>query len=87
MKFKDVFVSKSGRYSIGIEEVSGKYYLSIPVSNQVVDYEEYYEIDRNSFDRFRTEPDLALDFAKKCRNREMDHLLIVKPGKSRGNPS
>lgn len=87
MKFKDVVVSKAGRFSIGVEEVSGKYYLSIPVSNRLADYEEYYEITREEFDMFVRDIELANDFANRCRKREMDHLLILKPGADRGVPS
>ncbi len=41
MKFSDTFVSREDRYSIGAELDSGRPYVSIPVSNGVVDYEEY----------------------------------------------
>ena len=84
MKFKDVFVSTTDRYAIGIEETGLKFYLSIPVSNGVVDYEEYYRIDKSAFERFQRDPALAIDFANRCRSRKMDHLLLVKPGRNRG---
>ncbi len=84
MKFNDVLVSREGRFSLGEEEQTGKYYLSIPVSNGMVDYEEYYEIDRLAFEHYRADPKAALEFAERCRNREVDELLIVKPGSNRG---
>jgi hypothetical protein len=56
LKFKDVVVCRSERFSIGIEESSGRFYLSIPVSNGLVDYEEYYEIDREAFELTRRIP-------------------------------
>ena len=37
MKFKDVAVNRDERYALGIEEESGKYYVSIPVSNGMVE--------------------------------------------------
>lgn len=40
MKFNDTYVNVAERFSLGIEEVSGTPYLSIPVSNRMVDYEE-----------------------------------------------
>ena len=49
-----------------------------------VTYGEYYEIDKATFDRFLADPESAVPFADKCRRREMDHLLINKPGASRG---
>lgn len=86
MKFKDVFYSKEERFSVGVEEESGRYYVSIPVSNTFVDYEEYYEIDKTSFDRYQVDISAAKHFVNKCRNREVDDLLIIKPGKDRGVP-
>jgi len=84
MKFKDVVVNRDERYSVGVEEDSGKHYVSIPVSNGLVDYEEYYEIDQPTFERYRADLGSARDFVARCRKHEMDHLLIVKPGKNRG---
>jgi len=84
MNFKDVLVNREERFSVGAEQDSGKHYVSIPVSNGVVDYEEYYEIDQPTFERYRADLNSARDFVGRCRRREMDHLLIVKPGKNRG---
>ncbi|WGV98812.1 hypothetical protein QF117_02295 [Vibrio sp. YMD68] len=84
MKFEDTTFNKEHRFSIGIEKVSGRFYLSIPVSNWIVDYEEYYEIDFNQYEAYQLEPCLAKEFAEKCRRRQCDKLLIVKPGKNRG---
>ena len=52
MKFSDVFVSREDRYSIGAELDSGGHYVSIPVSNGVVDYEEYYAISAEQSEVF-----------------------------------
>jgi hypothetical protein len=84
MKFNDVFFSKSERFSVGTEEESGKLYVSIPVSNRMVDYEEYFEIDKSTFDTYIKDPASALSFVERCRNREVDHLLIIQPGIDRG---
>ncbi len=84
MKFEDTFFSKEHRFSVGIERASGKYYLSIPVTNGIVDYEEYYEIEKSQFEEYKLNPGLACEFADKCRKRHFDHLLILKPGKDRG---
>ncbi|WP_412528654.1 hypothetical protein [Burkholderia lata] len=87
MKFKDIFFSKEDRYSVGVELDSGRYYLSIPVSNGMVDYEEYYEITESQAKEFSENKVLANDFANKCRNRLVDDSLIIKPGANRGTPS
>lgn len=72
-------------FSLGVEEITGRFYVSIPVSNGMVGYEEYYEIDRASFELFQEDIDAAVDFAMKCRRRELDELLIEKPGTNRGS--
>jgi hypothetical protein len=84
MKFNDVVVNKAERFSVGIEEESGRCYVSFPVRNEYAEYEEYYEIDRAQFDRFQRDGAAALAFVTQCRNREKDELLIVKPGRLRG---
>ncbi|AVF37729.1 hypothetical protein KWG64_08190 [Rahnella sp. PD12R] len=84
MKFEDVFFSREERYSIGIETETARYYLSIPVTNHMIDYEEYYEISESEYNIFLSNPAMAVDFAKQCKRREKDDLLIVKPGALRG---
>jgi hypothetical protein len=86
VKFKDLFFSKEKYFSVGIEEESGCYYLSIPVSNNFVDYEEYFRISAEEFNRYKD--DLSqLDFiAEEARNRLRDNDLLIKPGTDRGTP-
>ncbi|KPX53931.1 hypothetical protein LCH33_005426 [Pseudomonas amygdali] len=50
----------------------------------MVDYEEYYEIDKASFNLFHADQKAADAFAMTCRRRERDDLLIQKPGAKRG---
>ncbi len=87
MKFEDTFFSFEERYSIGIEKESGLHYLSIQVSNHMVDYEEYYKISENEYNLFHSNPAMSIDFAKQCKKRKKDALLIIKPGKFRGAAS
>jgi hypothetical protein len=86
MKFKDVAVNREERYALGMEEQSGKFYVAIPVSNGVADYDEYYEIDQPTFERYRADLDSAKEFVERCRNRQEDARLILKPGSRRGTP-
>lgn len=86
MKFNDIAISRENRFSIGIEEETGMHYLSIPVSNQYVDYEEYYELTKELFNSFKENMGSALKFVEQCRDRKKDELLIQKPGKNRGVP-
>ena len=41
MKFKDIHIVKEEHFSIGIDELSDKHYVSLPVSNGFDDYEKY----------------------------------------------
>jgi hypothetical protein len=82
--FLDQLVRKENRYSLGTETTSNKKYLSIPVANSFVDYEEYYEITLEQFDAFDINVNEAVIFADRCRQHMMDDLLIVKPGLNRG---
>jgi hypothetical protein len=84
MNFIDHFVSSVHRFSVGKEVSTGKYYLSIPVSNGFVDYEEYYEITAPQSEHFTNDLTVATGFAEECRRRMRDDLLIVKPGSNRG---
>jgi hypothetical protein len=84
MRFEDVAVNRQERYALGIEQKSGRYYVSIPVNNQIIDYEEYYEIDEDTFERYRADIDSALPFVVRCRNRQEDPRLMYQPSTRRG---
>lgn len=86
MKFEDAYFSRDDRYSLGVESSSGRLYASIPVSNRVVDYEEYYELTPDQYAVFLKNCDAAIEFVEACRRRECDDLLIQKPGSNRGTP-
>jgi hypothetical protein len=86
-QFRDVFVSREHRFAIGIEEASGEHYLSIPVSNRLVDYDEYYRITPDEFSAFLANVATALAFAARAKAREMDDRLMFPPGSDRGAPS
>ena len=86
MKFDDSYFSREDRYSIGVEATSGRHYLSIPVSNGIVDYEEYYELTPDQYNEFLNNREAAVNFAEESRRREHDGRLIQKPGSNRGTP-
>jgi hypothetical protein len=85
IRFNDSTVVAEHRYSLGNTD-DGRHYLSIPVRNPYVEYEEYFEIDSDQFGRFSQNPQQAVAFAEACRRREKDALLIVPPGRLRGTP-
>ncbi len=84
MRFRDEYFSRTNRYSLGIETGTGRFYVSIPVSNSLVDYDEYYEVDNETYQDFLADESLAVNFVEACRRREHDDLLIQKPGSNRG---
>ena len=86
MRFRDTFFSRDDRYSLGVEDATGKFYLSIPVSNGIVDYEEFYELSHQEYDQFLADGIAAARFADECRQHQRDELLIQEPGWNRGTP-
>jgi len=86
MKFVDKYVFREERFSVGVEETTGKHYLSIPVANPFVDYEEYYEIDVDQFQACPSNLGQLKEIAAKSRARQNDERLIVQPGSLRGSP-
>jgi hypothetical protein len=86
VKFDDTYFSREDRYSLGIESTTGRYYASIPVSNGIVDYEEYYEVTPDQYRVFLSDRAAAVKFVEACRRHENDDLLLQKPGSNRGTP-
>jgi len=86
MKPNDEYVSRADHFSLGVDADSGRPYVSIPVSNGVVDYEEYYELTDDQYARFLADPASALPFVEECRRHQHDDLLLQKPGWNRGTP-
>jgi hypothetical protein len=88
MKLKphDEFSSRDNLYSLGVDELSGRHYASLPVTIGVVDYEEYYELTDEQYARFVADTVAALAFIEECRRHEHDELLLQKPGWNRGTP-
>jgi len=84
MKFTDTATDRDSRFSIGHELESGRYYLSIPVANPYVDYEEYYEISKAMHDLYPRNLDELRSFAEACRQQKNDALLLQQPGRLRG---
>jgi hypothetical protein len=86
LKPRDEYSSRENRYSLGVDELSGRRYASVPVTIGVVDYEEYYELTDEQYARFLADPVAALAFIDECRRHEHDELLLQKPGWNRGTP-
>jgi hypothetical protein len=87
MKMRSVFVDPVMRFGLDVDDETGRRFVNIPVSNRMADYLEWYEIDGPTFYRFLADPTTAHDFVARAKRRELDHLLLLKPGTDRGWPS
>ena len=84
-RFQDVYVSRSERYTLGYDTKDKTNFLSIPVANRMVDYEEYYSLRDQEMNLYQSDETRALKFADECRNRLHDDRLILPPGSDRGS--
>lgn len=71
---------------MGVEAGSGVHFLAIPVSNQMIDYMEYYKLSDDEYRALHDDADQAVEFADSCRRRERDDRLFMQPGTDRGVP-
>lgn len=85
-RFNDTHVFREQRFSIGSDAETRGYFLSIPVANQMVDYEEYYRLSTDQYQQFSNDAVAGALFADQCRARRCDDLIILKPGTDRGEP-
>jgi len=86
MKFVAQFTFKDDRFTIGTEMDSGSHYISIPVINPYVEYQEYYKINESEYLNCPDNIEILRKIAEKCRSRLNDDNLMMKPGRLRGTP-
>jgi hypothetical protein len=85
-RFEETSYSSEHRFSLGNDTKTGGHYLTIPVSNGVVDYNEQYGITTEQFQLFSTDLGAAVEFVEACRRRDHDDQLNYQPGTNRGTP-
>lgn len=78
-------MSRSGRYTLGYDTQTKTNFLSIPVANRMVDYDECYSLRDQEMKLYQSDETCALNFADECRNRLHDDRLILPPGSDRGS--
>lgn len=86
MQPADILFSRTDRFAVGLDLDSKEYYVSIPVHNGLVEYEEYYRIDKGVVDRLVLNLQEVKGIVQKSRERKNDSNLIVQPGSKRGSP-
>jgi hypothetical protein len=77
--FNTTHVIRDKWFALGVESTTGRYFLSIPVSVRIADYEEYYVISEAQYFAFVEDPVSAEPFVDGCRRREHDDLLMIAP--------
>ena len=80
----DELVNSAERFSLGVDQESGRRYISIPVANRLVDYEEFYELTSEEYLKCICNAMTAAQVAQQCRENQLDSRLIVRPGSDRG---
>jgi hypothetical protein len=85
-RFSDTHVFREQRFAIGSDTQTNGYFLSIPVANQMVDYEEYYRLTPDQYRQFSNDSVAGGMFADECRARKRDDVIILAPGTDRGEP-
>jgi hypothetical protein len=86
MNFVTIFLNKTERFSIDLETKFQKISVTIPVSNGLAEYEEFYEISEGELELFTNDDTLLKSFVHDCKNRKNDDRLLYKPGRLRGYP-
>lgn len=85
-RFQETLASAEGRYSLGIDLKTSGHFLSIPVDNRIVEYNEHYALSAEQHERFLDDWQAAVRFADECRARMHDDQLIYEPSENRGEP-
>lgn len=86
-RFRDELFTRTGRFALGRDAETGQPYLSFPVSNRLVDYDEYYALTEAEYAAFRRDIRAADTFVRQARAHREDDRLIIQPGSDRGTAS
>jgi hypothetical protein len=84
MRFSAIQVNQERRYALERDTQTGTPVFSIPVSNRLADYSEYYTISEGELAHFLADEAAAAAFAGQCGRHEQDERLVLKPGTDRG---
>ena len=87
MKHAETAVDRDHRFTIGRDLESGRHYLSIPVSNRLCDYEEYYEIAKATHDAYPANLAELIAFAEQhLADFKVPQYLIIRQEMLPRNP-
>ncbi|MDY6483212.1 hypothetical protein SKM54_12265 [Acinetobacter faecalis] len=76
---EDIYVSRTLKFSIGIENSSKKYYVSflVPTDNRQSDYEKYYWLIDKYLNYIIIEPEKVYEYVKECYEGKHEDMLIT----------
>ncbi|TCP92066.1 hypothetical protein EDC44_12819 [Cricetibacter osteomyelitidis] len=86
MRFKEIYHNSEYNFSLGVDTITNRFFLSFPVTTGVVDYEEHYFIPKVMIEKYPLNIETILIFLEQCKKRKQDRFLIIKPGWNRGTP-
>jgi hypothetical protein len=68
-RFQDTHVFRDQAFSLGIDRETEGYFLSTPISGAVraVDFEAFFKITKEEYDRFREDPATTIAFVEACQ--------------------
>ena len=80
-RFRDIFVNRAHRFTLGVDTETGGYFLSMPIAGKMhaVEFEGYYRISEAEFEQYRDRPDEAEPLLKACRYHRQDHERYIGP--------
>ncbi len=80
MKFKVINFSRKNQFSIGIEEESGKYFISVLANySNFAEYDKYYELSTEEFNHFSNDLEAANDLAERCWEGKIEEHRLLFP--------
>ncbi|MFC3690855.1 hypothetical protein [Chenggangzhangella methanolivorans] len=77
-RFVDCWVSREWRFTLGLDRRTGGRFLSTPVSGAMsaAEFEAYFAISAEEYDRFRADPAAAGPLLELCRLGRADDRRI-----------
>lgn len=66
-----MYVNRDAQYALGVERASGRYYLSMPWNRGLVLDTAYFELDRETYERFLGDQGGALEFIARAGSGEV----------------
>lgn len=77
--FHDTFTSRENQFSAGIDNITGKHYVSFPMvaPSRRIEYEAYYELPAKYVNSGNYNLTQLLDFVGQCRQGLHENLRLT----------